>query len=342
MTFPRLVPAALALGVACLAGPLAAPAAAQPALPAADPRVALTLTTENDSYSFRKGDRWYTNGIYLGFQSAEDRLPSPMAWLDGRLAELFGPARSRWGISVGQNLYTPIDIRRTVPDRQDRPYAGFLYTEISLDRRTATHLDRFSFQLGLVGPSALGEETQDFVHDVLGDRQARGWRYQIRDEVTFNFQGERTWRLPGGAMPALGLETDVLPTASVALGTAAINAGLGARVRIGSGLENDFGPPRIRPTLGTTGSAPVGNAFGWYLFAGAGGRVVGRDITLNGNTYRDSASRDPRPFVGDLEAGGALVWRGARLSYTHVWRTKEFVSQAGTFQFGSINLTLMF
>ena len=35
-------------------------------------------------------------------------------------------------------------------------------------------------------------------------------------------------------------------------------------------------------------------------------------------------------------------WRDIRLSYTHVWRSKEFVSQPKPFQFGSISLSVAF
>jgi lipid A 3-O-deacylase len=316
------------------------PAAAQAPSPA-DPRGVVAFITENDSYSPAQTDRWYTNGIRLGWQSAEGNLPSPVAWLDGRLAELFGPARSRWGLAVGQNMYTPVNTLATVPDPRDRPYAGYLYAELGLDRRTEERLDRFALQIGLIGPGALGRQAQDLVHEILGDRRARGWDRQLKDEPVLNLFWDRTWRVPAFDMPAAGLAVDVLPNTALALGNAQIHAGLGGRVRLGQGLAADFGPPRIRPALGTA-PAPVGDGFGWYLFAGAGARVVGRDITLDGNTWRESASVDHRPFVGDLELGAAAFWRGVRLSYTHVWRSKEFVAQPKPFQFGSIALSVAF
>lgn len=320
--------------------PAAAPARTE--LPPADPRAVLHLLTENDAYGLDGTDRWYTNGLRLGWQSAEDSLPAPLAWLDSRLAALFGPARSRWGIAIGQSIFTPVNKRATVPDPRDRPYAGLLTLELGIDRRTADRLDRFALQLGTVGPAALAEQAQDFTHHLLNISQPRGWDAQIRNEPVFNLDWERIWRMPAQAQPrTAGLEMDVLPSLALALGTARLNAGLGARFRLGQGIAADFGPPRMRPALGTA-TAPVGEAFGWYVFAGAGGRVVGRDITLNGNTWRDSPSVAPRPLVGEVEAGLAVFWRGVRLSYTHVWRSKEFVSQPRPFVFGSIALSVAF
>jgi hypothetical protein len=319
---------------------LAAAGAAMPQdLPPADRRAAISLLTENDSYA-RNTDRYYTNGIRLNWSSAEDSLPGPMAALDNALAGLFGPARSRWGIGLGQNMFTPVDKRLNQPDPRDRPYAGYLYGEVSLDRRGWATLDRFSLQLGVVGEIALAEEAQDIVHALLGDRQAKGWSYQIRDEPVFNLAYDRTWREPLFGLPG-GLGVDALPSLTLAAGTVHTYAGIGGRVRIGQGLERDFGPPRIRPTIADS-PAPVGEGFGWYLFAGVGGRAVARDITLNGNTWRDSRSVDHRPFVGDLELGGAVFWQNIRLSYTQDFRSKEFVGQKQEFVFGALSLSFAF
>lgn len=322
---------------------LAGTAAAQPAsvadLPAPDRRAAVSFLSENDTYG-RNTDRYYTNGARFNWSSAEDSLPGPMAALDRALAELFGPARSRWGIALGQNMYTPINKRLREPDPRDRPYAGLLYGEVSLDRRTHTTLDRFSLTLGVVGPTSMARQTQDIVHALLQDRQARGWGFQIHDEPVFNLAYERIWRAPLLALPA-GLAVDALPAVTLAAGTINTYASAGARVRIGQGLERDFGAPRIRPTIADS-PTPVGEGFGWYLFAGASGRAIARDITLDGNTFRDSRSVDPRHFVGDLELGGAVFWQNIRLAYTQDFRTKEFVGQKKGFVFGALSLSFAF
>ena len=319
-----------------------APAARAQELPPADPRIVLNLITENDSYGLDGTDRWYTNGLRLGWQSGEDALPGPVAWLDQRLADLFGPARTRWGLAVSQSIFTPVNKQLSTPDPRDRPYAGLLYAEIGLNRRTADRLDRFALQVGLVGPSALGRQAQDFVHSILGASQPRGWGAQLPDEPQVNLLWDRTWRMP---LPVPGMTEapgfDLLPNLALALGTGQIHAGAGARLRFGQGLSEDFGPPRIRPALAPA-PAPAGEEFGWYVFAGANGRVVGRDVTLNGTLWRSSPSVDPRHLVGELELGAAAFWRGIRLSFTHVWRSKEFVAQTAPFRFGSISVSVAF
>lgn len=315
--------------------------AAQP-LPPADPRAAFHLLGENDSYSLLGPgtDRWYTNGSRLGWQSAEGSLPGVMQGLDTALASLFGPANSRCGLGLGQEIFTPRDKRLRNPDPRDRPYAGYLHANLTLDRRTWTTLDRFELQAGVVGPSSLGRQAQDAVHDILGDTRPRGWRYQLRDEPVFNVNAERIWRLPLARLPG-GLGVDALPSLGAQLGTVRVAANAGARLRVGQGLERDFGVPRIRPAIADA-PAPVGEGFGWYLFGGLGGNAVAHDIFLDGNTYRSSRSVDLRPFTGDAEAGAAVFWDNLRLSYTQVWRSKEFVSQPKPFTFGAFSLSLTF
>lgn len=319
---------------------IAGTAAAQP-LPPLDPRGAASFVLENDSLKLKGGmtDRWYTSGVRFGWSSGEGRLPEPLASVDAGLAGLLGPANSRWSVSLGQNFFTPINKRLRDPDPRDRPYAGILYGTIGLDRRQWNSVDRFEAQFGVIGPASFARDTQVAVHRLIDDPRPQGWGKQLGNEPVFNLNAERIWRLPVAS--AGFAEVDVLPTAGAQLGTARIAASAGARLRFGQGLQRDFGTPRIRPTVADA-PPPVGEGFGWYVFGGVGGYAVGRDIFLDGNTYRSSRSVDHRPFVGDLEVGAAVFWQNIRLSYTQVWRSKEFVAQREAFTFGSLSLAFSF
>lgn len=326
-----------------LAAALAAvtPAVAQPMLPPPDPRATASFVLENDSLKFlgKETDRWYTSGVRLGWTSGEGSLPGPLGWVDDGLSGLLGPANTRWSVSLGQNFFTPINKRRREPDPQDRPYAGILYGTIGLDRRSWGTADRFELQLGVIGPASFARDTQSFVHHAIDDPVPQGWGKQLRNEPVFNVNAERIWRLP---LAGTGFgDVDALPAVGAQLGTVRVAASAGARVRFGQGLERDFGTPRIRHTIADA-PPPVGEGFGWYVFGGIGGYVVGRDITLDGNTWRDSRSVDRKPLVADFEAGAAVFWQNVRLSYTQVWRTKEFDGQRERFTFGSVSLAFSF
>src|SRR5690606_27259153 len=100
----------------------------------------------------------------------------------------------RWGLSLGQNIFTPADTLRRNPDPKDRPYAGWLFGSISLASYTATSYGAIELQMGIVGPGALGRETQNGVHRLMNIDRAYGWDHQLKDEFGINAIASRQWR----------------------------------------------------------------------------------------------------------------------------------------------------
>ena len=100
---------------------------------------------------------------------------------------------------------------------------------------------------------------------------------------------------------------------------------------------------RVRPALPGTGFFEIPEKkWSWSLFGGVEGRLVGRNIFLDGNTFRDSYSVDKNYAVGDANAGVALTYDQMRISYTLVYRTKEFETQDENTVFGALNLGYRF
>lgn len=327
------------LGVALVAFAQAAAAQDRPP-PPPDPAGTLGLSVENDV--FTGTDRNYTNGLQLTWRSPSADLPAPLAWVNRQLDFLQGPGTLRWGLALGHSIFTPSDTEATNPDPTDRPYAGLLYGAVALSRVTATSLSVLELQAGLIGPAAGGKFVQNGFHSVIGVEASNGWDFQLRNEAVFALVLDRKWRVTLAGDDTLGLE--LLPSASFSLGNLTTYAAGGALLRLGRNLDADFGPPRIRPALaGSAFFQPQGNEFGWYIFAGAEGRAVARDILLDGNTWQDGRSVDARPLVADMQAGVAVIWRGVRISYTQVWRSEEFYGQRGGMQqFGSLSASFRF
>jgi hypothetical protein len=74
-------------------------------------------------------------------------------------------------------------------------------------------------------------------------------------------------------------------------------------------------------------------------------RVVGHNIFLDGNTFRDSASVDRRVFVYDVTGGVSLRIAPLRISITHVQRSPEFdtpLGNSGQQRFQSLNISWEF
>lgn len=312
---------------------LASPAAAQ------DDHGFASFVLENDLFAGFDDD--YTNGIQLSYLSGPELLPDWVYKAADELPVWLTAGEVRATVSLGQAMYTPGDITLRNPPHDDRPYAGWLYGAIGLIAKTDKTLDQLQLQVGVVGPAALGEQAQTYVHEVIDSPRPRGWSKQLHNEPGVVLTYQHSWHaLTVG--DDQGLALDVTPHIGGAIGNVFTYANAGATVRLGWNLPDDYGPPRIQPGLPGNGYFANHGDLGFYVFAGFDGRLVGRNIFLDGNTYGASRSVDKRVLVGDMQVGAALTWDRFRLAYTHVFRSEEFENQGGEDAFGAVSLTVRF
>jgi hypothetical protein len=336
-TFFLLLPALSAL----LSGPAAAAGEQE--------KAALTVLFENDI--FYNSDHDYTNGVLIGYTTAPKDTPGWAVrwarWLPFFAQE--GEVRARY--ALGQDIFTPHNLRLTDPPPTDRPYAGFLYGAIGVvddtgeDGRPIANLDQLQVSLGVIGPMSLAEDAQKWIHGIINGVNPQGWSTQLRDEPGLVVQYERSVKfsfLTSYRGPGIGF--DVVPHYGAAIGNVYdyVNAGLMAR--IGFNLPKDYGPLRIDPSLPGSGFyEPRGDAaLGAYVFAGVDGRAIARNLFLDGNTFEPSRSVSKRNLVGDLELGAAVTFKVFQLSFTHVFRSREYATQKAADQFGAVNLSVRF
>lgn len=303
----------------------------------------VTVQAENDRIA--RTDRHYTHGSRLSWVS--DEKTNDPAWVRTVLDFLYPPVENksgRIGFALGHNIYTPEDTEATALVGDDRPYAGWLYGAVSLhaetERKHVDTLDSVELSLGLVGPQAYGADVQNSFHELISVATSKGWHHQLENEPALALFFERKWRpKPLSLGP---LEVDGLPFLGGSVGNVFTMADGGVVFRLGQGLDRDWGPPHIRPSLSGLGSVTRAEGFGWYLFAGLEGQGVLRNIFLDGNTFTDSHSVDKEPFVGSVQVGAALLFRGARLAFTHVYRTREFEGQSEADRYGAVSLSFPF
>jgi lipid A 3-O-deacylase len=315
----------------------------------ADPRERFSALEENDSLYFNT-DKHYTQGLRLSYL-APDYLPDDprnrvFDVLDALPSLLFGPSpggeRSRrTAYFIGQSIFTPKDVKRAAPDPRDRPYAGWVYGGLSLlQENDGRVLDHFELQLGIGGPGAWGEFVQNDWHQIIGKATAV-WNDQLQTEPGIDLSYERKWAVPLVGSRAGGL--DLVPEAGATLGNVFTYASAGALIRLGRNLGMDYGAVRIRPALSGTDYFNADHAegtFGFYVYAGAQGRAVGRNLFLDGNTWRASPWVPKKIWVADLQAGVALFsTTGFRLDVSVVRRTPEFDGQATPDVIGTAALT---
>jgi len=303
-----------------------------------------TLVTENDKY-FAGTDRHYTNGfkaIWLGettlhrSQEFLQRIASVIPTLRGVEAH----QRYKVGLALGQEIFTPSDTRTPTLLPNDRPYAGWLYASMmaQAQERDGSLLRVVELAVGVVGPSALGQQAQNGWHDVIHVPHAQGWANQLHDEPGLMLSWERRYRLYTFIAGRHRL-FDVIGRGRVTLGNVHTHLAAGFMARAGWNLPRDFGADLIRPAGGGMANAGGARRFAAYSYLSAEGRAVARNVFLDGNTWRASHSVDKLPFMGDFSAGFVLAWPRFQLTYTQDYRTKEFRGQPHRDVFGSIALT---
>lgn len=307
-----------------------------------------SLNVENDRIA--NTDRHYSNGIRLGWVSEKtdgSDLPEVRDILQF-LYPLANIRSGRVGLEFGHNIFTPGDTEARQLIEDDRPYAGWLYGAASVYAETgkgfgdfySETLDKVALEVGIIGPAALGEPVQNEFHTLIGVDTSKGWDNQLENEPGINLIAERKWR--ASPFRFWGVEADAIPHVGASLGNVYTHIHGGAIARIGQQLSIDYGPPLIRPNLSGYSAIEATEGLAWYAFAGVDGRWSLRNIFLDGNTFHNSHSIDKKPLVGDFVAGVALVYGRARLSFTHVMRTKEFDGQQSADRFGSVSLSYRF
>lgn len=330
---------------------LSAQAGAEPSEPR-DNRWTFSFYFENDL--FADTDRFYTNGTKFTWMSPDLSEFRDACQLPAKVYQLsqYLPFIHRAGVqrnvafSFGQNLYTPQDIARSDLIEDERPYAAWLYLSAAFHNKTVNWLDTIEVSIGMVGPAALGEEVQNFVHKRRNIQTAEGWAHQIRNEPGINIIWERKFRydlLGDGS----GLGADVLAHVGGSVGNIFTYANSGGGIRFGWNLPRDFGAALIRAAGDSNAPAAADDirfrrgAISFHTFAAIDGRRVLRDITLDGNTFRDSHSIDREDWVGDFSLGAALIVGAWKISYAHTARSRTF--KGGDRQiFGSINVSLTY
>jgi len=310
------------------------------------------LFYENDL--FGNTDKYYTNAVQITWLSKDlkrykddIRLPEwsiPII----RAIPFSGDPESvhNVGLLLGQQIYTPSDIQAIYPSTSDQPYAGFLYGGLALHSKTDSKLDTLEIVLGVVGPAAKAELAQNTVHEIRHIPTAKGWDNQLHNEPAVRLAWNRKWRLSSMKLMDF-FEYDLISHAGMTLGNVRTSGNAGGEIRFGYNIPKDFGSDVIRAGAGV--SIPVNDGsrigktpFGAHIFASSQVEAVAHDIFLDGNTWQHSPSVHKENLVGEISLGFAFNFDMFKITYRHLFRTKQFDTQKQGQIIGSLTLTLAF
>lgn len=317
----------------------ARPAGIPATLPSSRPRRhALLFRWENDAVA--RTDRNYTNGMSLTYSRATG---GPLGGLWGWLGMAAGRRLSSY--ELGQIIVTPADISRPVPDPADRPYAGLLYGAVSTQLVSGEQMHGAKLIMGVVGPAAGAERTQKAFHKLIGDVEPQGWGHQLKNEPILNvvYEYRHRRRLAGSTR---GWGAEVIPRAGGMAGNVLVQAGAATQFRVGYNVPDDFGTSLVRGlgSLSLSGAQPAraGHAFGIYVFATGGANLVARNLTLDGNTFREGPRVQKRPLFPGAELGISLRARSFETTVSYVFWGREYETQPRASQFGSATIGYRF
>lgn len=271
----------------------------------------LSITIDNDA--FVGNDSGYSNGLFVSTFEVSDRYTS--APLENKI----WVSPLMWSMpnddfiltvnaySFGQALNTASDIKIKNPSLSELPYSALLAMSNSYITVTPDYADIATTTLGVVGPMALGEEVQSFVHGLIGANKPMGWDTQIQNEVVFSFNRGRSYR----AWTTDNDNFDLLANGNITVGTIESSVNVGAYIRYGNNLE------RSHPTTLLT-SSRISNPIavdGWYVFVGSRIGYMFNNIAVDGNTFRDSRSIDYQNRYISITTGFAYTWRDLSITF---------------------------
>lgn len=270
----------------------------------------ISLTVDNDL--FIGDDSGYTNGVYLSIYDLgegeegkveHDFWVAPLMW---SLPEDDNPLTAN-SYMIGQTMSSPTDITVKNPDKDELPYSALLALTNTYLTVNADYADSVSTTIGIIGPAALGEEAQTFVHKVVGAKEPKGWDTQLHNELVFQFSRRRAWRT---WVSSTG-NTEVLTSGEVSLGTIQSSVGAGLYVRHGRNLQLTYASTLLN---NSRTSNPLSVNGGWNLYAGLQGGYIFNWIFTDGNTFRDSRSIDYNHEYVGVTAGLSYSWKRASLT----------------------------
>lgn len=249
---------------------------------------------ENDAIAF--DDAGYSNGFmynwgYPSESCATEWAQTLAGWLT-TVHQLSGQQRKDETTSISYQLasavFTPtnIEIFELIPN--DRPYVGLFYGSVSVHFYNDDATTHYTLLAGAAGPITMTEQTQQFIHLIIGARNPNGWNNQIENEMVVQAGAEKSWRLFSSGQIIQGYETDIISMTDIKAGNLSSDIGAGLSFRIGNGLQRSFAFHDI--TAGRNLPSMSLRPGDWGAFASLYTNYVFNDLSIDGNTFKNSHS----------------------------------------------------
>ncbi|HHF3064532.1 TPA: lipid A deacylase LpxR family protein [Vibrio diabolicus] len=289
-------------------------------------------------------DQDYTNGIFLSYATGQLKQESQWKWLS--LADSEHANIDKIELVLGHKMWTPSDIEADYPLVNDRPYAGYLHTEINYLSLTDDKAVRYNFTIGATGESSLSEKAQEIVHGITGSTDPQGWDYQIDDKVAFSLG----YRVFNKLMRSEEQKTqwEITNINDINAGNFRSDVSQGVMFRWGTNLASSIGAANISVESPFSASMLAQDTPSWFLFTGFEGRYRFNDMTIEGD--RPGIPEPSAPYDVTLQNWQASAVAGATwynqnygASLTFTIKTPDYEeSQTDVYGTGSFSVFAFF
>jgi lipid A 3-O-deacylase len=313
---------------------------------------AVTVVFDNDARGmtlFRGSDNNYTTGIRISVSLAPhdasindpDRIHRlfPFPGLTGQCH------RTTW--SIGESMYTPTRISDPNLIPNDRPYAGWAYLAYGIDAYSPNGKDSelFEINIGAIGPMTGGRAIQTWVNENISNSPIpKGWSHQLLNSpgaYAFYQQKRRVLQAPRNDWGDFAVHW------GGALGNVVTYPSAGAILRLGYHVSATGpvrsvanAPANLVPPAAQAPAVLLPKPFSAYIFVQGSGRLVFRNVFLDGGSFADEPHTIKRKGpVADVEIGFVMRYRDVTFTYRTVGQTHEFNQQNKSHYYGSIGIT---
>ena len=272
----------------------------------------ISLRIDNDAFNFwttpwNRPDGEYTSGVHITYDGGAAPRWSRGIWPAATACVVGARECQTSRAELGQDIYTPsLSASSPIPRPDERPNAGWLYLSQSARVLKPSRADELTVTLGVTGPPSLARFTQRLAHAAAPHfNRPTDWTRQIGFEPGAMVRYEQRRRIG----PSAGY-FDLIPEIAATLGNVNISSEAGLLVRTGLNLHH--------PWLPESGGAEL------VILGGVSGRVVARDLFLDGNTFREGDRVGHDPFVKTAQVGAELRIRALTLGYRTVTTSRAY------------------
>lgn len=271
----------------------------------------LSIKNENDVYTFRDSDKYYSNGLIINYRW----VSNPGKFLIP--SRFDSAAKIIVETEFSQKFFTPKFLGNEDVADFDRPYAGTLSMGAFVNYFKTERIKwKYGLDLTLVGPASGAGDFQEWYHRIFGFPTPRGWDYQVPNELTLNLSGEfqRQFAL-------IERSVDLISTSSLMLGTGFTNAKQFFDFRLGRLTSLDRSA-FSHAVIGEGSERVIDQLF---FFAGLGVEYVAHNITIDGSLWNNDAPHTEQivPWVRHMRFGLATNTPKASFRVTYHWLGPE-------------------